>query len=423
VNVSPPPRLGEIIMLRRNAIGLSLILGALWAVVGAPSPLAAQGDNFAPSTFSEAMLPTQDSMPPPGGAPGWGGMQEQMSGPGGPYYSGAYGGYSGYGGHGAPCAPCGEPCCEPCCDPCGDCCDFLCGPVCVVTESFVYMQRTSPNESILVRSGINAVVDASQLEFEYQPGFDISVLHEDQYGLGTEVRALWLEDYSDDVQVRDFSGPNLFINTFLVKAPGFGSLTPLNPPAFTLPQDFSVLYTSETASVELNYHEPWSPKLRMLMGVRYARLDEEMILGTRDAVGRQTITNWVTDNDLIGFQIGGHYILWEDYRCRLEAVGRGGIFHNAASVNVHFADGVTGHGDDRNSEDAMIGEFKLAMTCQLGPMTALTVGYQMLGFDGVVLASEQLSNTGRVDQANIAIRMDTGSVVFHGGFVGLEIRH
>jgi hypothetical protein len=82
-------------------------------------------------------------------------------------------------------------------------------------------------------------------------------------------------------------------------------------------------------------------------------------------------------------------------------------------VATLFADGEA----DRTS---FVGEIGINGGVRLTGCLALMVGYRMLWIDSVALVSDQLANTDFFDGEGYD---GSGSVFYHGAFVGVDLRH
>ena len=391
----------------------------------APSVIAPQtaspSANFA--SYSKSQAPFGSV--PYGGAPYGDYAQGGYVGSG--YVGSGYvdGGYAGGGYPGGDCSTCMDcGCCDPCCG---------CGPIWRVRSSSVYMARETTDDTQLVLQDVaynamgnlvnaNTLLNATDFEMGWETGFDISLMQGDGYGGEVEARALFLNDFSDRITG---TGNNVEINNRILFL-GFQPAITLNPR--TNPVNVSADYLSEFRTMELNYREAFTPWWIVMIGFRYANLDEELRIRTADSAAVPLVSNtaYLTDNDMYGFQIGTEMILasnpvgWD-----LITTLKGGVYYNRVDLRVNsFGNGfVNGQGSFVTGETAWLGEASLQARRHFSQMGTLFLGYSMLSVDGVSLATEQTTTiVNPLQGPRLQGFSNRGTLFYHGLNIGVEIR-
>ncbi len=209
--------------------------------------------------------------------------------------------------------------------------------------------------------------------------------------------------------------------------------------AHRLQQDFDFY------SVELNflsfYNRPcdrWS--YSWLAGARFVRFDEDLLFtsslydsnfdGSVDELNELVST----ENNLIGFQIGGTSRYWVSRKLSLNMGTKLGVYGNhirqrqflggaagPALVNNIFSSefGRPLDVDTSKNDVAFLGELNLGMSYRLTRNLNATIGYRAMAVTGVALASHQLQT--HLDSIQEMELIDSnGSLILHGGYAGLE---
>lgn len=323
------------------------------------------------------------------------------------------------------------------CSSCGDCsggCDCYCGcppSMWRIRSSAVYMSRESSDDTLLVGRNVftanfRPLLNAADFSFDWQTGFDISLMQGDGHGGEVELRALYLTDFDDRISGTGNDVELIFAN--LTPPPGgngFGSIAPRTDPV-TVTAD----YHSEFRTIEMNYRESFTPWWTCMIGFRYANLDDELTINTVDssvAPGPQTSSHqFFVDNDMFGFQAGTEMILasnpigWD-----LITTLKGGVYYNRVDLRVlSVGDGFTnGQLSFVTGETAWLGEATLQARRHLSCNGTLTLGYSIMSIDGVSLATQQMSTVNSLLQGpNLTGSSNRGTLFYHGANVGIEIR-
>jgi hypothetical protein len=198
----------------------------------------------------------------------------------------------------------------------------------------------------------------------------------------------------------------------------------------------TISYTSSLNNLEWNLRrwiltDPSRLQASVLVGGRYMDLDESFFYYTESAVpadpapgGATNAVTTDTDNSLFGVQIGAMFEFYVDPGWWIDCEIKGAFFNNQASQNTTFVhDGVAAYQgthvwgrEDDISAYAL--DLKLTATVLVTPRLAVRGGYQALWLDGLVLASENMSQNVDVLVGGPASMVQNGKVVYHGPHLG-----
>lgn len=196
-------------------------------------------------------------------------------------------------------------------------------------------------------------------------------------------------------------------------------------------------YSSLLDSVELNIRHRWSSENcrfhgSKLIGMRYVRLDEELLFKTRGAgVDPATLAdlnqsmNYLTfaQNDLVGFQVGGDLFFSAMPGLRIGADIDGGIYGNCASQDTSILSS-TVNPEQREvksrTEAALVAETNFAVVYSVNSRLTLRAGYTLFYMNGVALGPENFNAIApQLGPRTPAINVD-GTVFYHGYNGGIE---
>ena len=181
-------------------------------------------------------------------------------------------------------------------------------------------------------------------------------------------------------------------------------------------------YASELHSIELNILKHDCCNVTWISGIRYIDAEEDFLLRVSDpSAGLLAIG---TDNRLLGLQVGAD----AQYGCGGWCVGvttKAGAYLNFAERDVFLRDQgqaqtLTVDREANDTEFAFVAEAVFGISRHLGCGVKLRGGYQVMWMQGMALAPEQLGNTaGGAAFAPPALDTDE-SILYDGGYVGLE---
>lgn len=292
----------------------------------------------------------------------------------------------------------------------GPCC---CVPKWTISASAIAFMRTNPGNATLFSSPAGTpLLDASQYNFGYHVGFDLSLRRSLGAASEVEFRYFGIDQWTA-------TGP-----TFSFAA---GSTVGTNPPTVVgAPGTQSSRYQSALHSGEINYWQSLSSTWKMGVGFRMLQVNENLALNNSLTVPLDTRLDWDVDNRLYGFQLGTEGSLWQYNNFSLNGVVKTGVYANRADstfqgrapLSTLFA-----VSQAKSTNAAFVGEAGLTGVYRFSRNMALRAGYQVLFVDGVSLASDQVSNTGSATAGGVvSSRMDSSSILYHGGSLGLEFR-
>jgi len=176
----------------------------------------------------------------------------------------------------------------------------------------------------------------------------------------------------------------------------------------------------------------------LLGGFRWFQFDETLsYISNNPALTAtsptQTTYQSFVSNDLVGFQLGARNEICLTGRLRAFGGVSAGVFNNRINSRQRFFDqngsvpvlasGVSAGREfdysDQKDDVAILGELDLGLTYQLSQRLRARFGYRTFGVAGVALAGDQIpydfTDTDRIQRAN-----SNGSLLLHGGYVGLE---
>ena len=177
-----------------------------------------------------------------------------------------------------------------------------------------------------------------------------------------------------------------------------------------------------------------------LAGARYVRFDDDLLFYADGA--RPDLPDYVdrlnhlieTDNNLIGFQLGGATRCYVSNRFSVSAGLKFGIYGNhirsrqqiggTAGLATVSNDATSNFGreidvDTSKNDVAFLGELDLGLNYRLRHNLSATIGYRAIAVTGVALSTEQVPP--HIDAIQEMERIDSnGEVILHGAYAGLE---
>jgi hypothetical protein len=159
----------------------------------------------------------------------------------------------------------------------------------------------------------------------------------------------------------------------------------------------------------------------LLAGFRWVELGEELngVYDNQGAIARYGID---VDNHLYGVQVGAEVDLWRIGPVCFDSWVKTGVFARESDSDVGVdLRGILAGTDSITSADSgtsFLGEIGIGMKYEIFCWLAARAGYQAMWITDVALAPEQFD---AADPSVGLAGIDTsGSVFYHGGFVGLE---
>jgi hypothetical protein len=247
-------------------------------------------------------------------------------------------------------------------------------------------------------------LSVGDLDFDFEIGPRVSVIHHTPSGWGIEWNFFWLEHSSDAAfAVADPLSPDL-----VLAVDEAISLSVL---------DSSFLYSSDLYSAELNFRRPigW---FTPLIGARWVGLYEDYRVSGLDIAPSAYTLSYETENNLIGGQLGGELDFWNQGGIfRLKGFGKFGIYCGINEMDAALTNYDSTSDDD--TDVAFVGEMGLLASVQVTHSMAIRGGYQLLWINGVALATDQIGSTDIANEAATSINND-GDPFYHGPVAGFE---
>ncbi len=262
--------------------------------------------------------------------------------------------------------------------------------------------------------GGTTIVNAKDLNLGFQPALDAS-LEARLRMLGTtfnaEIRYFGIDEWTES------HGPILRPANSLVV------VKHLSPIAFLSTAESSVFakYKSELYNVEFNLG--WYPKerIRIFIGPRYIRLDEDLKI-SHETFGTVVLDKLTTKNDLLGGQVGieGIFFGKPDGGFSIDSWAKVGYFNNDISTKAKVPLPRIGNLSAKSSNDkgALAVEFGIGVSYAFCRNIALSTRYQLLWLNNVALAPDQWPAT---NYTSGRINTETSGVLYQGGWVGLIV--
>ena len=178
-----------------------------------------------------------------------------------------------------------------------------------------------------------------------------------------------------------------------------------------------------------------SIRFDMISGIRYFKFDEDFRFrsafnGTYGTDSRDLAYDIRSENNLLGYQMGGFARLQLTRRVCFHLGTKAGVYHNQVHMNQQLygsngyawmtSDPTQDFEHDRSKNDiAFLGEIDLGARIRVNNCWNAVIGYRGMGVAGVALAVDQVpSNFGDYyDAGNVD---SNGSLLLHGGYAGLE---
>ncbi|MGI9516590.1 MAG: hypothetical protein ACR2NP_06085 [Pirellulaceae bacterium] len=284
------------------------------------------------------------------------------------------------------------------------------GNLWTVQLNALYMKRGKPGSfPLLVNGGGMTLVNADQLEFDYEWGFDVGISRRINNNQNIELKYFQIRDMTST-----FSSPFVAGDALATSPP-----TPLfvGPAGATI----DYLYNSSLNNFEINWiTRTAAPRFRVGLGFRWIEVSDNL-LQTLTGPGPMVSTMLTdTNNHLYGLQIMGDMALFNSGKFAMVPWIKAGIFGNFSDQDTTFTSPAifsTASGTNASfvGETGLLGEF------QLGPRVSLVGGYQFLYMTGITLAADQLPNMGPGLGGFVPITLDQSDILYHGAIFGIDI--
>ena len=291
-----------------------------------------------------------------------------------------------------------------------NCCDDVYVPCWTARAAAVRMTRLDPTHRILFQDPLDPdrYFDRGDFHFEFETGVDVSLARRVGTCYDLQARCLRVDGWNALATGSTASAAGLVVES--------------DPPLFLAPgRSIAATYTSQLESIELNLRRHFNSRLTLLMGIRYADVDERFhayLLGPGPVLGTY---HTATGNRLFGLQFGCEAALWDRGGClRIDNVLKAGVYANdfGAQDTVLDTGTMVLPASDRAGQIAFLGEAGLFGVYRLTDSLSIRGGYQVVLIEGVALATDQMAVTDFVAQDGI----DTsGGLFYHGALLGIEL--
>ncbi|MEO1528737.1 MAG: hypothetical protein AAFX06_25230 [Planctomycetota bacterium] len=310
------------------------------------------------------------------------------------------------------CSTCGPAACNGSCGQTSNVCGIPCDPYRYVNVEALIMDRGSDDSFTLSRSFL-----IEEFDFEWAPRITFGSVPNCVNGY----EFTWVGPLEHDRRTTQRAAAGLF--SVLSAAPTFNAdfIAPFNNAQF-----HDQLYESTYYSAEANRVLVGWDVVKVLLGARYIRLEEEYLfstIGTGPLPGGATgalASN--TENNLIGLQAGLDMVYPIAQYASTDFRLRGGVYANIAESDVQLFN--QGAIVLRNAPDdvdiAGVFEFGSGIRYQLGEALTIRAGGEFWYITGVATAPGQIQ---RVVSNSLGSNLDIEDDVFYyGGVFGAEFR-
>ncbi len=270
----------------------------------------------------------------------------------------------------------------------------------------LYMTRgNSSSFPLLLDGGGATVVNADQMDFGWNVGFDVALSRRLGDNQNIEMRYFQIDGW-DAV----FSSP--FVGT--------DAIATSPPSTLFVAGTVDYLYQSSIHSAEINLVNRLLPNesFRLSLGFRWMELSENLLQTFSPAAVLFEID---TNNHLYGLQLGGDAVLFHGNRFNVAGWIKGGIYANVADQSSAITGGPVFSNGAGETTPAFVGETGLIADFALTQSISLVGGYQLMWVSGVALAADQLPNMSSALTGLVPTGLDQSDVFYHGAIFGVDI--
>jgi hypothetical protein len=185
----------------------------------------------------------------------------------------------------------------------------------------------------------------------------------------------------------------------------------------------------QSGEINLRYWADLPPgpfDVSYLVGARFFQINEQYnFIG--QAVFPAVVTNdalVITENEMIGVQLGIHFAWLKSTRWWFECDLKGGMYNNRINLTTSFIETVPGDATETGAaitrdRTAWVGDFAVACNWQMTPNWTFRFGYQALFMNGLALGNDNLVANADLFGLNEARLDDSGELAYHGPTIGL----
>lgn len=278
----------------------------------------------------------------------------------------------------------------------------------------LYMTRRSPDPAPLVSfyplPGTGDVIDASDLDFNWWPGFEgragvILPSH-----IGFEGRFMWVAPLSALVET----------------APDDDVLLNTNPTTEFSTTNFATAFdVTRLWSTDANVTVALGGGFQLFAGAAYVRLRDTLEITLADDTFDESAV-WDVLNRMVGPQVGARMKTGGGNGFFFAAEARVGLLFNSitSAFDADFTN--LGNGiytaDDTANSKVLMAAGNVNVGFQVSETFAVHLGYQAMWLNNIGLATSQVGNTGELDVPG-AVTLDTttSSFLVHGVRLGFDL--
>jgi hypothetical protein len=278
----------------------------------------------------------------------------------------------------------------------------------------LFLHRQDNESRTLVALDGGRTIKAQDLDLGWATGTDISLMG--QYKeFGAELRYFGLQDWSESKT----AGSTTALIAYPHNNTSFSYFS-------TNEMRFSTDYDSQIHNAEFNLH--WWPcaneRYHLLFGLRWIRLNERLDIDAVSSVGSSIDQHKITaDNRLWGGQLGieGTLFGYQKQGFSVDGFLKAGYYNNNLSSSMHEQSFATS-ASRRTDQGTFAGEMGLGAQYAFTRNIALGARYQLLWFDHVALAPEQMNGLEpAMSPAHGGGSVEWDDVLYQGGWVGLTV--
>ena len=271
----------------------------------------------------------------------------------------------------------------------------------------IYMKRDDADSvPLLINSQGATLVNADQLDFGWEAGYELKLSRRLGNGREIELRHFQIDDWTARGSAQFAPGDALGTNPrSIAQAAGTADLQ----------------YDSSLHSVEVNLINCTTPGCwRMSLGFRRIEVSDNL-LQTFTSPGSAAELLIDTNNHLYGMQFGADGVLYRDCGLHVTSWVKGGVYGNVADQTTLFPSPTFANGIRRTSA-SFVGEMGLLGEYVIGPRLTLLAGYQLLWMSDLALASDQLPVMSDIDSGLVPSMLKQNDLLYHGAIFGANLR-
>jgi hypothetical protein len=280
----------------------------------------------------------------------------------------------------------------------------------VQADSLALHRTNGRNRPLVVASGSGeGVLNTDDLDLGFELGPRLLLDHRTRSDGGWELIYFGLHEWTAAVAVEDIN--NLDIPGTLVGV----------AQDFTAADRFAITFSSRLHNAEANLlrdRDTWT----VLAGLRYLRLDEELVLSATDSDSGTSDYTVRSSSDLIGGQVGlrtGRLCGRWSWDATLKVAVFGSILAQDQSLLDADNTFVLRDASALCGTASILGDLQIAGSYRLNHVWALRAGYNLMYVNGIALAAEQLNFDNLADSGQHLQRSDW---FLHGASLGIEAR-